>query len=63
MLIKTQLVFEVKVKDLMGKYKNLFQFSVFWMQIKSKFFNYKVVVLNYIRKKVRIRRVEVMPSR
>ncbi|SHN50238.1 hypothetical protein SAMN05444395_101134 [Flavobacterium fryxellicola] len=45
MLIKTYLIFEVKVKALMGKYKNIFQTFVFEKQKIENFSNYKVVVL------------------
>ena len=49
MLIKTYLIFEVKVKVLRGKYKNIFQTFVLRKEILANFFYYKVVVLNIIQ--------------
>lgn len=49
MLIKTHLIFEVKVKVLRGKYKNIFQTIVFRKQLKRNIFYYKVVVVNIIQ--------------
>ena len=50
MLIKTYLIFEVKVKALSGKYKKIFGTIVLQIEISAIFFNYKVVVLNIIQK-------------
>ncbi len=44
MLIKTYLIFEVKVKALMGKYKNIFLTFVWGKQKFGNFFNYNLVV-------------------
>ena len=51
MLIKTYLIFEVKVKVLRGKYKNIFQTFVFEKQKIENFFNYKVVVTQKLTNK------------
>ncbi|SHF87822.1 hypothetical protein SAMN05444396_102210 [Flavobacterium segetis] len=51
MLIKTCLIFEVKVKALRGKYKNIFQNYDFRKYISGNYFHYKVVVENKIGKK------------
>jgi predicted ferric reductase len=50
MLIKTKLVFEVKVKALIGSNIKIY-FIFFLEQIKKQLFNYKVVVMNKIGKR------------
>ena len=49
MLIKTYLIFEVKVKALTGKYKKIFGTIVLQIEISAIFFNYKVVVRTRIQ--------------
>ena len=51
MLIKTCLIFEVKVKALIGKYKNIFQTFVLPKGILGNFLYYKVVVMNNLTNK------------